>query len=420
VPKKILDYDKLVEQNSAISKIVSRAMAENMWQTNQGTIASLGKKWSENQVKNMSLFEKHGALRDHFQGFGANKAIIGIGAGPSFNTNKHVLKELYKFNLMFEVDKQPFIFVAANKMFKPLLELGIHPHFVLVVDAGDALYPQLCDNIPSNAADTFLITGLHTSPRILKKWDRNGGHILFYMIGDDEDKKQFKDTTGRDPEPVYVEQGGNVLNTLWLLALQVFGSTVYMTVGNDLSYKPSKDKKDRELNFYADGDYKVNIANKRDEAKEALNWMGFKLSESALIPGKLLYDLDIVALSRQLWIYKTWMEVQAAIWSEHISYTFYNASESGCLGVLARNLDQKSLYERDNWYLIDELLPTHWHTTTLQKAAAQFLEALWELRKMQDLDASSAMLSPAKMGIVEPIDQLRLKKSVLPGLGITF
>jgi hypothetical protein len=286
-------------------------------------------------------------------------------------------------------------------MFKPLLELGIFPHATILIDAGDALYPQLCDDIPSWARHSILITGLHTSPKILKKWDKHGGLISFFLIGDDEEKKWFKDYTGKDADEVHISQGGNVINTLWILSHRVFNSQVFITVGNDLCFKYSADKEERAKSFYADGDYRLNILNKRDEAKDNFGWMGFDLKQSAIDPSRLMIDMAPVAMSRQLWLYKTWLEVQSTILADKHKFHVFNASEAGVCGMIARKHDPQSMAQKDNWFLIDDIVKK-WTTTTLLKACATYLEArkLWQAIRT---NAECARTGPAGTGIASGI-----------------
>ncbi|MHC4292648.1 MAG: hypothetical protein ACYSTX_00005, partial [Planctomycetota bacterium] len=51
-----------------------------------------------------------------------------------------------------------------------------------------------------------------------------------------------------------------------------------------------------------------------------------------------------------------------------------NASEAGCLGSLYRSFDHGAMEDKDNFYLIDEILPNHWETTTLARACKKFIE----------------------------------------------
>jgi hypothetical protein len=154
-----------------------------------------------------------------------------------------------------------------------------------------------------------------------------------------------------------------------------------MTVGNDLAFPYSKDKAERRKGFYADGDYKLNIANLRDEAKDELGWMGFtNLHASEIMPGTLLFDIEPMGTSKQLWLYKLWIETQVAVWAEQAAFQYYNCSESGILGLLVREYKTGDLmWDKDNWYLIDEILPERWRTRTLEQAFNEFIEVkLWQ------------------------------------------
>ena len=403
-------YASLIDETPVVKDIITPEMADAIFACNEHTVDTLSPVWSKNLRSNINLYKKHGSFVDAFRGFGAGKAVIGVGAGPSFNRNKDVLKRIYDLNTSLPLHLQPFIIVASNKQLKPLLEMGIFPHFTLLIDAGDALLPQF-KNLPKWANQSILVTGLHTSPKILKIWDKQGGQICFFLIGGDDEKQFFEKEAGDNADRHHIQQGGNVLNTLWILANRVLDSSVFIMVGNDLSYKYTKDEKERQKAFYADGDYRLNIANKRNEASQQLGWMGFDLQENTFQPGSYHYNLEPVGVSRQLWVYKTWLEVQAAIWAEKKSFFIYNCSEAGISGVLAKEYGGK-FFEKDNWFLIDQVLPKRWLTTSLTKACHQFLEA----RKcLKDQGAGNVVVSPQMMGGARIIAPL---KSELPRSGI--
>jgi hypothetical protein len=215
---------------------------------------------------------------------------------------------------------------------------------------------------------------MHTSPKILNKWDKHGGLISFFLIGDDEEKKWFETATGQDAANVHISQGGNVMNTLWILSHRVFNTQVFIMMGNDLCFKYSTDKTERAKSFYADGDYRLNILNKRDEAKDNFGWMGFNLKPSVIEPKRLMIDLELMAMSRQLWLYKTWLEVQSTILSNKHKFHIFNASEAGVCGMIARKHDSISMAQKENWFLLDDVHPK-WTTTTLWNACRKYLEA---------------------------------------------
>jgi len=79
-------YDELIEHNPKIADILDPAIYNFGRRMNDNTLGVLGKLWRRHFKKNLSLFyEKHGLVNDNCYGFGTNKAVIGIGAGPSFN-----------------------------------------------------------------------------------------------------------------------------------------------------------------------------------------------------------------------------------------------------------------------------------------------------------------------------------------------
>ena len=161
---------------------------------------------------------------------------------------------------------------------------------------------------------------------------------------------------------------------MWILSHRVLDSEVFITIGNDLGFKLSGDKKEREKSFYASGDYRMNILNNRDEAQSTMAWMGYDLYESKIVPGQLMYDLIPMGISGQLWISKTWLEVQATIWAGQKPFKILNASESGTLGVLYKSFEKGAMEDKKNCYLIDELIPNNWETTTLARACQKFVE----------------------------------------------
>jgi len=422
IQEELTSFEALRQENELVDKVMTPEMAAFMFDNNKFTVSNLEPQWNANMRKNIKFYNKHGSILDSFGGFGKNKAVIGVGAGPSFNINRDVLKEIYNYNLMFPLEEQPFIIIASNKQFKPLLEMGVYPHMTILIDAGDALYPQLCEGIPDHAKKSILIAGLHASPKIIEQWDKQGGEICFYLIGGDKNKEYFEKKTGQDAELVRIQQGGNVLNTLWILAYRYLHSTVFIAVGNDMAFSYSKNKAQRRKSFYADGDYILNIKNLRDEAKEELGWPGFhNLQQSDIAPNTILYDLEPMGTSKLLWIYKLWMETQIVVWSDQKPFHYYNCSESGILGVLAREYKAgKYMGDKDNWYLMDEVIPKRWHTRTLKQAFQEFVEAKLWLKQNQNegilTGVGSAVGLPDQTNIARTI--VRAEKERLTGSGI--
>jgi hypothetical protein len=240
-----------------------------------------------------------------------------------------------------------------------------------------------------------LITGLHTSPKVLNEWDRQGRRILFYIGANDIAKQTFKDATNENPEPFACEEGGNILNTMWVWGMKIMKSTVHMCVGNDLSYPLDQDLKGRRKAYYADGDYSPNIRNRRDEARYNMAWMGFEYEWSPIID-KWTLTLKPRGTSWQLWTYKRWLETQIAMHeADEKSWHYYNCSEAGILGVLAKDDKSKeSLERRDNWTMLDTAIPKRYHTRRLVDAASQFVAAREQLWR-ETHTATSGVVIPA-------------------------
>lgn len=404
-------YDALVAENPELVRILTPGMADGMFASSSATVSSLSPEWKTNALKNFKYYKKHGSFINAFHRFGINKAVIGVGAGPSFHKNKDLLKRIYQWNLQFSLSEQPFVIVATNKMFKPLLQLGIHPHFVFLIDAGDVLYEQLCVDIPEEAKKSILVTGLQVSNKIIKGWDKNGGHICFYGLSDVESPELVKKIGKRELDRICLHQGGNVLNTLWAAAGKVLGSYVFMAIANDLCMKYSNSYEERAKGFYSVGDYRMSILNKRDDAKDNFAWMGVSnLKENQFMPGNMVYDLELVSTSRQLWIYKTWIEVQATVWAKQKSFQYFNCTEGGICGVNARVNNGSMMGEKSNWFLMDEVIPGRWFTRPLKTAVDMFLEAR-ELCRMRTgvilTDVRNAGILPGQIIGVNSIGQAR-------------
>lgn len=375
-----LKYEDILEKCPDFDGVISQKAWDHIGNSNVKTTAYLKKLWADNIKENIQsgLWEKHGSLRKDCIGLGRNKALIGVGAGQSFNKNKHILKQIADIDGVKDWGQRSFIVAASNHMFKPLLEMGIIPDFVSLVDGSDVVMKQLNQAIPAEGHNTILLTGLHCSPKVLKKWSQHGREIRFYMPATEGLEKGFKEETGEEAEQYEILQGGNVLNTLFSIGLRFLHTTTFMAIGNDLSY-PLREAMDKQReSYYADGDYSSNMKGTgtgRDEASAHKKWLGFVLTP-ALVGGHKI-SLDIVGTSPTLWVYKTWIESNVLLNAKgKVSYHYYNCSEGGIAGVMNKDMELKDegLQKEDNWYLMDDVCP-RWHTRTLKSAAEEFLKA---------------------------------------------
>jgi hypothetical protein len=390
--------DKYEDIIKAAPELEGRLVPEQCeaWRNNNETLRiKFGKLWKNNLRMNCrSLFKKHGPITKDCIGIGTNKAVIGIGAGASFNKNKDLLKEIYAASITRPFEEQPFLFVSSNHQYKPLLDMGIAPHFVVLLDGTDVVYDQLCKNIPRHGRGTTLLAPLRIHHKVAHEWDRQGRSIRWYMGDNEWMMAEFEKTMGYDPKQhkMIIGHGGNVMNQIMQLSMHHMRSTVHMVVGNDLSYEYNTDLGSRRSRYYADGNYSTNLATGRDEANRTLPWMGFELEESIIAPGTYMVKFVPRATTYQLMIYKNWLEDQLTIQSKFktAKFHYYNCSEQGILGVVSRkNLKQIEeadivdvMQDKSNWYMFDEDLPRHYHTRTLAQAADEFIRAREQLRSI--------------------------------------
>jgi len=379
------DYDLMLKDHPEFKHVISRKNWEFIGHSDKGTVGYLWDLWAGNIKKNISnkLWKRHGALAHDCIELGMNKAVIGVGAGASFNKNKDVLKKLTDWDGMKSWNDRNFIVIASNHQFKPMLNMGIIPDFVVVADGSDVVLDQLTKNIPEKARNVTLLASLSCSPRVLKRWAKQGRYIKFYLPHTKGLDKVFEEETKLKAEPFVLLQGGNVINTAWSVGLRYFRSSVFFAVGNDLSF-PLKDTiKERRESYYADGDYTTNAKETgtgRDEAKSEKKWMGFTLGKRLVYTNdlKTQYDVGIepIGTTQTLWVYKTWLEsnVIGMQSKADIAYHYYNCTEGGIAGVMCKDDSDEGLPVEENWFLMDEVCK-RWHTRTLKDAVGEFLKA---------------------------------------------
>jgi len=388
----LIPYKDLLAHNPKLGAVVDPDTYKFLGNTSIKTKGALLDMWKKHLRANLDLFHKHGFVNDGCKGFGSNKATIAIGAGPSLNRHTKKLKELNHWNAQFEFKQQPFLFFCSNHQFKPYLDEGIIPHFVMLVDGSDsnAIYKQLCKNIPKRGHNVVLVCSLYANPKITHDWDKRGGAIQFYAPMGDWVPDEIPNI-----EKKQIMQGGNVMNTSWVISLGCMGCRVFMTVGNDLSYPICEDVsvEDRRKKYYADGDYSTNLASKRDEAARQFKWMGFEMSTN-IFTGEPQIKMVPRSTVQSLYGYKNWLEINIGIQDQmEGSFHYFNCSEEGILGVVAKDKDRQNLKDRSNWLMLDDIFPKRYHTRTLEEATTTFLamRELWREKVVTNLGAGRAI-----------------------------
>lgn len=402
-------YQDLVDA-SALNEAIIKPQA---WDYLQGCSEFTGKElsstWLAHMRKNLKdYYPEFGSVGKKLLGFGADKAVIGVGAGPSYNLNKRVLSDIFWLNSKYKINDQAFIIIATNHQFKPLLKEKIFPHFVMVVDATKNVRSQLLD-VPKFGKESVLIASLYTDPVTIGKWKKRGGDICFFVPDGDKAREVFEEETGDDANMVVVPPAGNVMNMMWLLSGRVLHSKVFMSVGNDLSMKHTQDKSERQESFYADGNVKADI--ERSQSEKYMGWMGFKFqTKNNPFTNQPVINLHSFSTSRQMFQYKLWLEMHVANFHEQQDYNFkyINCSEQGILGVLAHDWEPDVLKENDpkNFYLLDEVCSSY-KTMRLKDAVSMYLGARKWLETQMATDAgvldtaqtgNGVIALPGKMG----------------------
>lgn len=400
-----VSYDELIEMNPDIAEVLDRRVY-----THNTDVAGprIDDKWLELWHKNITintkkLLKKHGFIHDNSGGLGLNKAVICIGAGPSLNRDLEMLEKVCYINAHSTFESMPFILIACNHQFKPLLEKGIIPHFVLGVDAGEALYEQLCVDIPKEAENVCLIAPLHISPRVAKEWDRQGRVIDFYVPNGKGNIELVDEITGESNQKKLIIQGGNVLNTAWSISMVAFKSRVFMALGNDLSYGFYEDIDDTRNSYYADGDYSAQKMNKRDDAKFTTKWMGYEAIDGVFTP-QPVYNLKSAYTTMSLFHYKTWIETNVTTTKGlGIPFQYYNCSNKSILGVIPEKYEKEHLEDPSNWRLMDDILPGTWKTMLFERAVNEYMEARKKCRT--GIDALDVVGLQGQMDIARIADQ---------------
>jgi len=229
-------YEECCEQSPEIERVIPERMYDYITGCDKFTQDAMRDLWHKNTNLNLKeLYPKHLSLTHGFLGFGRDKALIGVGAGPSLLNNIDHLKEIYEFNIQFKLKDQPFVIAVSNHQLKPLLKAGIKPHFVFLTDGGSHIYDQLCKGIPKGLA-TILVASIYADHKTLKSWDRQGRLICFTVPGGEDYRKLFKDHINEDPEPFVVGSGGNVLNNMFMTGMKILHARYFMALGNDLCF----------------------------------------------------------------------------------------------------------------------------------------------------------------------------------------
>lgn len=211
------------------------------------------------------------------------KAIIIVGASP-------ILNDTWQY--LLDIDRTQLLIAATNSSAKFLVEHGVTPDFVFLVDGQKGKWSL---DIGEENLNTVLVCSPFAEPDTIRAW-KNDIYVISFHTEDDALKDKLSERYG---EPV--GQAGNSFNCAVSFFVQTTGVKIYLFVGNELSFKKSYYVKGESINDTSMYFYAKDVDGEKTRT---------------LIP---------------LFQYKTWLE-NFAQEARHEGYFFFNCSK-GILGV---------------------------------------------------------------------------------------
>jgi hypothetical protein len=340
-----------VAEHPHIARIVSEDIYGAMQDSYEQLAADRIGQWRANIAGNMEgKLTRRMLVNNDMHSIAVDKAVVAIGAGPSLNNNWNMLLALCDEESRKPWAEKDFVTVVCNHQAKRLLNLGVRPDFVVVMDTDAYTTDQL--DVGDKAKGICLVASIAVRPETAQAW--RGG--VRFLVPDGDIADAFEERAERTFDSrMYIPTGGNCINTIWSLVLGLWKAKAWMCVGNDLGYPPTKDLDAKRFNFYADANYATHKRQDRDEVVASLETPGFIWT-----PGGLTYC--VYETTPPLWGYKVWLELNAELMKGHSELLTYNCSEGGILGV-QREGDVCTLYDNAN---------PQWRTRRLEDAIAEF------------------------------------------------
>lgn len=199
--------------------------------------------WKKNVETNLKYLAsapkvKSGYLLDGDIGETHQKAMIVVGASP-------ILKDTWQH--LLNAEKERFRITATNSSAKFLVDHGVIPDYVVLVDGQKGKWSL---DIGEENLHTALICSPFAEPDTIAAWK---GPIYVISFGTEEEDiaKQIQERYG---EPV--GQAGNSFNCALSFLTQATKIKIYLMVGNELSFKKSyyvegQSINDASMYFYA-------------------------------------------------------------------------------------------------------------------------------------------------------------------------
>ncbi|WP_461613060.1 motility associated factor glycosyltransferase family protein [Clostridium sp. Marseille-QA1073] len=185
----------------------------------RNTSINLSKEIIKNSIKNLDYVAKSFSINKLKDIYKDIPAIV-VSAGPSLAKNIHLLKKV----------QDEFIIITGGRTLEPLLNEGIKPDFLCVIDP----FPRSFQLVENNLRDDIpLVYYEGTNSDVV---DKHEGDKIFYTIDNVLKKHLNEDITS-------LAYGGSVAHTCTALALH-FGCDPIIFMGQDLAYTDEKSHAD--------------------------------------------------------------------------------------------------------------------------------------------------------------------------------
>lgn len=155
---------------------------------------------------------------DELKGRFKNKRVIIVAAGPSLDKNVELLKNIDRKN-------GKYVILAVGTVFKKLLNMGIKPDFVIIIESNESIIKQI-DGVKDTDVPVLLLS---TAYRELAKTYPNEKYLI-----DQYEYARAEEHAGKHGYKLY-STGGSVTTTATSVAATL-GADRIIFIGLDLSY----------------------------------------------------------------------------------------------------------------------------------------------------------------------------------------
>ena len=118
--RKYKSYDDLLKRVPEFAGVISPSAWWLIGYSDSVSVKGLKERWGNQLEENIDsgLWKKHGGATV-LKGFGKDKAVIAVGAGPSLKKNQDVLTMAVTVDGVKDWPDRNFITIASNHQFKP-------------------------------------------------------------------------------------------------------------------------------------------------------------------------------------------------------------------------------------------------------------------------------------------------------------